>query len=61
MSDHKKRGLGSGGECICPNCETTVKHEKGMPCHDTKCPKCGSKMFRVGSEHHELWLKKNSK
>ncbi len=55
---NKKQGLGSGGECICPKCKTTIKHKKGVPCHDSKCPECGSKMLRVGSSHHSKWLEK---
>jgi uncharacterized protein with PIN domain len=29
-----------------------------VPCQDERCPECNAKMLRVGSEHHELWLKK---
>jgi predicted amidophosphoribosyltransferase len=50
--------MGAGGECICPKCQKTIPHHRGMPCQEEHCPECGAKMLRVGSEHHELWLKK---
>lgn len=52
--------MGSGGECICPKCKTTIAHQRGVPCQDERCPKCNTKMLRVGSEHYELWKKKQS-
>ena len=52
--------MGSGGECICPKCHTIVPHKRGTPCQEVRCTKCGAKLLRVGSRHHELWLKKNS-
>jgi len=39
-------GLGIGGECVCPNCGTTVPHQRGVPCYEQKCPKCGALMTR---------------
>jgi len=40
------RGLGPGGECVCPKCEHRVPHQRGVPCFQRKCPKCGSFMAR---------------
>lgn len=51
-------GLGRGGQCICPKCETTIPHQHGVPCQQERCPECGAKMLREGSEHHRLWLTK---
>jgi hypothetical protein len=38
--------MGPGGECFCPNCEHREPHQRGVPCYDKKCPKCGSPMTR---------------
>jgi len=40
------RGLSVGGECVCPNCGHRVTHQRGTPCYEIKCPKCGSQMTR---------------
>ena len=50
--------MGEGGECICPKCDTRMAHQRGVPCQDERCPECGAKMLRVGSEHYQLWLQK---
>jgi hypothetical protein len=39
-------GAGLGGECICPNCGLRVTHQRGAPCYQIRCPKCGSPMTR---------------
>jgi len=52
--------LGSGGYCICPKCETRVPHHDGVRCMDERCPRCGAKMLREGSEHHQLWSAKRA-
>lgn len=56
----REHTMGSGGECICPKCRKTIDHQRGIPCQDERCPECGAKMLRVGSHHHDLWLKKKS-
>ena len=48
-------GFGPGrfpSNCICPNCGLIEPHQPGIPCFQTKCPKCGSHMTRKFS-HEE--------
>lgn len=40
------KGLGLGGNCVCPNCGTTVPHQRQVPCTSVNCPKCGSRLVR---------------
>lgn len=40
-------GLGPSGECYCPNCGHHIPHERGVPCYNKKCPKCGAPMVRT--------------
>ncbi|KPJ55175.1 hypothetical protein AMJ47_01520 [Parcubacteria bacterium DG_72] len=40
-------GLGPGGECLCPNCGTKTPHQRGVPCYEHRCPKCGQAMTRA--------------
>ena len=50
------RGSGQGGgrgragtgadECVCPQCGTTAPHQRGVPCTNQNCPKCGGPMTR---------------
>jgi len=47
-----KYHVGKGGFCICLKCELRLKHKKGQPCRDQKCPECGEEMFRENSYHH---------
>jgi predicted amidophosphoribosyltransferase len=52
-------GMGKGGNCVCPKCGRTTLHSRGVRCQDERCPECGAKMLREGSEHHQLWEKKH--
>jgi predicted Fe-Mo cluster-binding NifX family protein len=37
---------GPGGSCVCPQCGHKEPHERGIPCAQKKCPKCGVAMTR---------------
>lgn len=39
-------GYGTGGNCICAKCGTTVPHQRGNPCTNLRCPKCGTPLVR---------------
>lgn len=39
-------GAGPSGNCICPSCGKKVAHRAGVPCYNTTCTNCGSKMVR---------------
>jgi hypothetical protein len=58
MNETKRHEMGPGGRCICPKCDKTVPHGRGLPCQERRCPRCGAKLLREGSWHHELLVKK---
>jgi predicted Fe-Mo cluster-binding NifX family protein len=37
---------GAGGACVCPKCGHHESHERGIPCVQRLCPKCGTAMTR---------------
>lgn len=39
-------GSGPGGNYVCPSCGTVIAHQRGIPCYQTACPKCGTNMVR---------------
>jgi hypothetical protein len=38
---------GTAGQCTCPACGARVAHERGIPCVQVTCPRCGQPMERV--------------
>ena len=39
-----RQGDGGADTCVCPKCGATAPHQRGVPCVEQKCPKCGSSM-----------------
>jgi len=37
---------GAIGTCVCPKCGEHLAHERGVPCVQRQCPKCGTAMTR---------------
>lgn len=40
--DGPRQGVGGTDVCTCPKCDYETKHERGVPCAEVKCPKCGA-------------------
>lgn len=40
------RAPGPSGTCICTSCGYSEPHERGVPCYDRICPKCGAPLTR---------------
>lgn len=39
-----KQGAGGRDSCVCPECGHIAAHERGTPCVEQKCSKCGANM-----------------
>jgi hypothetical protein len=37
---------GPDGECVCPQCRQRELHQRGVPCVERQCPRCGTFMIR---------------
>ena len=44
----ERQGDGGADMCLCPKCGYEIPHEKGTPCKELTCPKCGATL--VGKE-----------
>ena len=42
-----QKAAGPTGECVCPACGHRQAHERGVPCTQQLCPKCGAAMIRA--------------
>jgi predicted DNA-binding protein (UPF0251 family) len=60
MENTHRYGAGEA-RCICPKCGSTVAHQQGIPCRETRCPACNAVMLREGSAHHQAVLEKQQK
>lgn len=49
-----KQGTGGVDSCKCPECSHVIKHERGTPCVDIKCPKCGANMEPDSNSYADL-------
>lgn len=49
------------GFCICIDCELKFPHTPNVPCRELHCPKCGKKLLRENSVHHQLIIEQRNK
>lgn len=38
---------GPSGMCLCPKCNEQIAHQRGVPCSEQTCPKCGGPLVRA--------------
>jgi len=55
--DGPRQGVGGTDTCACPKCGHEVEHERGTPCAENTCPKCGAAMTGKASKGVVAWLK----
>jgi cation diffusion facilitator family transporter len=39
-------GRGPSGHCVCPQCNYTTQHQRGIPCSSLRCPRCDTGLKR---------------
>lgn len=44
----QQRGMGKSqfGVCVCPQCNYSITHKRGVPCTTLRCPKCNIPLTR---------------
>jgi len=47
-AENDKLGIGGTDNCICVDCNYEMPHERGKPCNEMTCPKCGGEMAGKG-------------
>lgn len=55
-SQQRRMGTSHFGACICPQCNYSVMHKRGLPCHSLKCPICNIPLIRwteSGTSKHQ--------
>lgn len=45
-----RQNIGGTDICICPKCKYELKHDRGTPCNEIKCPKCDTPMVGKSEE-----------
>lgn len=45
-----RKGLGPIGTCICQYCGYCEGHQRGVPCNQRRCPKCGITLKRLDDD-----------
>jgi len=50
---NSKQQDGGTGTCVCPKCGAEATHDRGTPCLEMKCPKCGTAMVGKSKEQQE--------
>lgn len=58
MPRQRRHDMGAGGTCFCPKCDDRSPHQRALPCQDERCPQCGVKLLREGSQHDQLLRQK---
>ncbi len=45
QNDQNQKQKQNGSQfCYCPTCKTRFEHQRGLPCRNQECPKCGEKL-----------------
>lgn len=51
----ERQSVGGTDTCYCHDCSISIKHKRGEPCNDLKCPKCGNPLTGIEkSKNHSL-------